>query len=272
MGKTSLSVILPTINEAENLKVLIPSLFKTLESRVLKLEVIVVDDGSTDDTREVLDDLANKYSSIIGIFRKPIEKSLPRSIQIGINAASNELVAWMDADGSMTADVLSELLDAWQKSVSPSESIVIASRFAEGGFVKGASRVGPLGFLQAAKNLHNTEDSFLAVVLSWSLNQLLYLALGKCCEDATSGFALGPRSFLKRYPLRGTYGDYFPRLMYEVHKSNKTIIEIPYKILVRLQGTSKTGTTAFEILRSGLPYLRVLLVPLRYRRRIKADA
>lgn len=272
MGETSLSVVLPTINEAENLKVLIPSLFETMESRVSKLEVIVVDDGSTDNTREILDDLAKKYSSIIGIFRKPIEKSLPQSIQIGIDAASNEIVAWMDADGSMTADVLSELLDAWRTSQDPDESIVIASRFAEGGFVKGASRVGPLGFLQAAKNLRNTEDSFLAVILSWSLNQLLYLTLGKCCKDATSGFALGPRSFIKRYPLRGTYGDYFPRLMYEIHKSNKKIIEVPYKILVRMQGTSKTGTTAVEILKSGLPYLRVLLVPLRFKRQIKADA
>lgn len=267
MTNNSLSIVLPTINEAENLKVLIPALFETLRPHVSELEIIVVDDGSTDNTKELLAELSSRYTSVNGIFRRPTEKSLPKSIQVGIDAAKGDLIAWMDADGSMTAEVLLELLNAWSGSKDPIESIAIASRFVEGGRVKGANRVGPLGFLQAARNLQSTEDSFLAVILSWSLNRLLYLVLGKCCRDATSGFVLGPKSLICRFPLRGVYGDYFPRLMFELHKSKKKIIEIPYRILVRNEGISKTGSTSLEILKSGLPYLGVLSEPFTYSRR-----
>ena len=269
MTDNSLSIVLPTINEAENLKVLIPSLFEALRNHVGELEVIVVDDGSTDNTKELLADLAARFTTVNGIFRRPTERSLPKSIQVGIDAARGDVIAWMDADGSMTAEVLLELLNAWRESRDPNESIVIASRFVEGGRVKGANRVGPLGFLQAARNLQSTEDSFLAVILSWSLNKLLFLVLGKCCRDATSGFILGPKSLVCRFPLRGIYGDYFPRLMFDLHKSKRAIIEIPYKILVRNEGISKTGSTSLEILKSGLPYLWVLSEPLKYRHRKK---
>ena len=55
----NLSVILPTINEGENLKNLIPNIYIQLSNLKLdNFEVIVVDDGSTDNTSKIISDLS----------------------------------------------------------------------------------------------------------------------------------------------------------------------------------------------------------------------
>ena len=66
-----LSIILPTINEGENIRNLIPELFKTLGQHVNGLEVIVVDDGSTDSTRFVVAELSARYQSVSAILDRP---------------------------------------------------------------------------------------------------------------------------------------------------------------------------------------------------------
>ena len=53
-------VILPTYNEAENIKVLIPRIFKYIED----CTVLVIDDGSPDGTAEIAQDLANTYPAL----------------------------------------------------------------------------------------------------------------------------------------------------------------------------------------------------------------
>ena len=60
-GTIELTIILPTINEGENIRYLIPNLFKTVGQHVNGLEVIVVDDGSTDITRVVVAELSPKF-------------------------------------------------------------------------------------------------------------------------------------------------------------------------------------------------------------------
>src|ERR1700757_3055449 len=52
------SIILPVFNEADNLRELLPALFRSLEALGLSYEVIVVDDGSIDQTGEIVRQLA----------------------------------------------------------------------------------------------------------------------------------------------------------------------------------------------------------------------
>ena len=55
---SSLSIVLPTINESENLKILIPEITMVIQNMGLEnYEILVVDDGSTDNTFELFEEL-----------------------------------------------------------------------------------------------------------------------------------------------------------------------------------------------------------------------
>ena len=53
MSRDSISIILPVLNEARNLELLIPDLYRVSEKYFKTVEVVVVDDNSTDNTQEV---------------------------------------------------------------------------------------------------------------------------------------------------------------------------------------------------------------------------
>ena len=56
-----LSCVVPAYNEAENLKKFIPALTQQLEQQNLRYEIIVIDDGSQDQTVAVLEQMLNDY-------------------------------------------------------------------------------------------------------------------------------------------------------------------------------------------------------------------
>ena len=108
--KKELSIILPTLNEYENLKILVPELEKILEEEKFdNYEIIIVDDGSIDSTVDLINNF-NKTNPNIKIFSRSSNPSLPLSIWEGINKAICQNVMWLDADGSMHDKAVKELV------------------------------------------------------------------------------------------------------------------------------------------------------------------
>ena len=80
-----ISIILPTLNEEENLRLLIPEIVNLLQDDLnIEYEVIVVDDGSTDMTEGFVSELMSKNTSI-KFSSRTNGKSLPLSILEGIH-------------------------------------------------------------------------------------------------------------------------------------------------------------------------------------------
>ena len=259
---TQLSVVLPVLNERDNLAELVPELVHHLTSEVDSLEIIVVDDSSTDGTDQLLAELGRRDPRIRYIARTGRPPSLPLSIVEGVRAATSQHVAWLDADGSMPAESLVELVRAYRTAGDP-DPVVVGSRFVRGGGFKGVETVGETSWWQAMRNLRQSNDSVAAVILSRILNRYLWLVLGRCCRDLASGFVVVRRETALRLGLQGSYGDYFVRFVYLAHRTKHRIIEVPYLCLVRRHGESKTGTTLFGLIKRGLPYV---ILPLRVRR------
>jgi hypothetical protein len=160
----------------------------------------------------------------------------------------------MDADGSMPVKVISQL---WDKYRNSSVDAVIGSRYVAGGGHKGINVTGKTSFLDLLKNVNQSEDMLIAVLLSKLLNFFLRFTVGAGIFDMTSGFMLTRKDLLERSDFDGVYGDYFPNLISNWHKRSLIIEELGYVCLPRQYGKSKTGTNIKQLIKSGIPYVRL---------------
>ena len=110
-----ISIVIPAYNEAESLPVLIQQLQAVIKTQAYTAEVIFVNDGSTDETAEVLEQLASKqFSAMLWIdvihFRRNQGKAA--GLMAGFAAARGEVVITMDADLQDDPTEIPKLLDA----------------------------------------------------------------------------------------------------------------------------------------------------------------
>jgi dolichol-phosphate mannosyltransferase len=122
-----ISVIVPTINEAENLPVLLPAIDAALAGR--SYEVIIVDDDSRDNTESVCRELATKYPLKLLTRRNPTD-GLGGAVLLGMSKATGEYLAVMDADLQHPPDRLAALIEPLKTGQA---DFVLGSRNVAGG-------------------------------------------------------------------------------------------------------------------------------------------
>ncbi len=110
----SVSIVLPAYNEGKYIEASLRSLLE-VDYPKEKLEIIVVDDGSSDDTYKIAKSFEQKSVSKTGssisvrAFTKE-NKGKGAALNFGIKKASGELIATMDADSYLTKNALNELI------------------------------------------------------------------------------------------------------------------------------------------------------------------
>ena len=103
-----LSVILPSYNEAENLTPLLRDLRDKLDKLKIQYELIVVDDGSTDNTQAILDSLKKEIPALKNIRIWP-NSGFSTAVIRGLGESRGDALAFMDSDGQVDAKYLVEI-------------------------------------------------------------------------------------------------------------------------------------------------------------------
>ena len=104
----NISIVIPLYNEDESLRELHAWIHKVCEAHSLTYEVIFIDDGSTDSSWKVIEDLSQNNNNVKGIqFRRNYGKSA--ALYCGFIKAQGDVVITMDADLQDSPDEIPEL-------------------------------------------------------------------------------------------------------------------------------------------------------------------
>jgi len=106
-----LSVVIPLFNEEESLAELVHWINRVVEENKIKAEIILIDDGSSDASWEIVEELSQTFPHLVGIkFRRNYGKSA--ALNVGFKQAVGRVVITMDADLQDSPDEIPALMDA----------------------------------------------------------------------------------------------------------------------------------------------------------------
>ncbi len=107
-NKMDISIVIPLYNEEESLLELVSWIDKVMVKNNFSYEVILIDDGSTDNSWKVIEELKQKYHNIRGVmFRRNYGKAA--ALQVGFQLVQGDVVITMDADLQDNPEEIPEL-------------------------------------------------------------------------------------------------------------------------------------------------------------------
>lgn len=233
---TSVRIIVPTFNERQNIKELIPKIFEYSTENKIDVEIIVVDDNSSDGTGEVIKDLMKKYPITL----------IERKSKLGIGSAyiagfktvlknpDSDLICTMDADLSHNPCHLPNFLE----KIEEGYDVVLGSRYIKGG---GVSWSG------------------WRLVLSKGANLFAKTMLGLNVHDLTTGYRCYRTEALKSIELDAIKSEgysFLEEILYLCKQKGFKVGETPIFFEDRRDGESKLS-------RGEIPKFFVTIVRLK---------
>lgn len=212
-----ISIVIPARNEAEGLRALLPRLLKIMPGT----EILVVDDGSIDDTAAVCAELQ------VQALKHHYPKGNGAAIKTGARAACGEVIVFMDADGQHKPEDIPNLLEEFNKGYD---------------MVVGARQAGSqAGLHRAAAN-----DIFSRFA-SWMVMQPI--------ADLTSGFRVVRASRFRQFLYLLPNGFSYPTtITMSFFRAGYGVAYVPIHSPRRSSGTSH-----IHPLRDGLRFLLIII-------------
>jgi glycosyltransferase involved in cell wall biosynthesis len=213
-----IAVVLPAYNEEAVISATLADVLSVLDAWGAEFEVIVVNDGSHDQTAAMVQAIAARDARV-RLITHPVNQGYGAALADGFAAATKDLTFFMDADGQFTIQDLARLL------------ILIDDTDAVLGY-----RV-------------QRQDSWLRRANAWAWNALVGLTLGVRMRDLDCAFKLFRTSFLHTYPPETHSALINAELLYKLTRSGATYRQVGISHLPR-QGGRATGANPGVILRA----------------------
>lgn len=209
-----ISIVMPALNEGRNIGPLIERLGRVTSELGISSEIVVVDGGSTDRTREV----AEQAGARCLVQRQPGYAS---ALIEGIEAAQGEYILTLDSDLSHPPELLKALWAARTEA-----DVVIASRFVKGG---------------------GSDAPFVRHILSRMLNGVFSVGLSLPVRDSSSGYRLYTREALNLTAYLPQNFNILQEILVRAYTAGFSIKEIPLHYEERASGRSHVSIVKFAI-------------------------
>lgn len=247
--KSNGCIVLPTYNEAENVKVLIPRIFEQAgKISTHDLHVVVVDDNSPDGTAAIVRGFVNAFPTLHLLTgeKRGLGEAYKRGVVFALKDLHADLIFEMDADLQHDPS----LLPLFVTLADNGFSLVIGSRFVVGG---------------ATPNF-----PWHRKLISVAATRLVRLFGGlPALTDCTSGYRCIKADLIERCDLRGLASrgySFQSSLLVELIRNGACVIEVPIIFHERSQGESKLSLQDQMEFLFNLPKLRSRRAASRSRR------
>jgi len=214
-----LSLVMPAHNESENLRWLLPHVSDVLPRLAKRFNVIIVDDGSTDDTGPLAESLARELGIDLRVIRHEHKSGYGAAVGDGLRVADLEYTAFTDADGQLDVADLALLVP----------------------LVRSADLVG--GWRMSR------EDAAIRSVISGVFNRLVVLTLRIAVKDVDCALKLIRTETLHRFELHSRSALINAELYWKVQENGGTFLQVGVPHHPRRMGR-RSGGRLIPILRA----------------------
>lgn len=203
MNRPILTLIIPVYNEELILRRNLNELISYLTEIPYEYEIIIVDDGSSDSTGEIIDQYAASNKRIIAIHH-PVNMQLGSSIKTGIEHAKGQYIITYDIDMSYSMDHIERMIET---IISTESDVVIASPYMKGGSVKNV----PI--------IRRVVSRIVNLYMRFFSQQTIHTFTGmvRCYRS----------KFIKSLVLRSVDYEINPEILYKAMLLRARIVEIP---------------------------------------------
>ena len=205
---TYLSIVVPLFNEADSVQKLVAKITEVCQQFDFKSEIILIDDGSTDGTWQIIENLKITHPDLIGIkFSRNFGQT--NAMVAGIDNASGEII--ITIDGDLQND--------------PSDIPILLKKIDEGYDIVSGWR-------------KKRKDGFSRVLPSKIANFLISITIGIRLHDYGCSLKAYKADFIKPIKAYGEMHRFFPAL---ASMTGAKVTEVPVKHFPREYGVSKYG-------------------------------